>query len=96
MKERIRGISQINPLPIEQLEYDLLDKEFLVLHCFPLASVLLHTTAKMCLAILRKLPCSSSIFLTTLYLFVKWYLLFWCLTVTVFWKQRSVCLSYAQ
>lgn len=61
VKERIRGISKKNPLPYWAIEYCLLDKELLVLHCFPLASVLLHTSAKTCLITLKKLPCSSNI-----------------------------------
>lgn len=49
LEELIRKIYS----PAEQLEHYLLDKELLVLHCFPLASVLLHTPAKMYLATLR-------------------------------------------
>lgn len=57
LEELIRKIHS----SVKQLEHCLLDKELFVLHCFPLVSVLPHTPAKMYLATLTKLPCSSNI-----------------------------------
>lgn len=60
-KELGELIRKIHSL-VEQLQHCLLDKGLLILHCFPLVSVLLHTPGKMYLATLTKLPLSSNIF----------------------------------